>query len=81
MGSQVWLSANTASVDDNTKQDESNDGENFDDREDEFGFTIASYSEEVDKDYHNVEYDDPSSRINVLSSFPITDCDRSGSQF
>jgi hypothetical protein len=75
----VALVANTTTVDDNTKDDETNTGADLDDGENKLDLTISSDTEELDTNKSDKEDRDPDSHVDIFS--PESDGDSGGDQF
>lgn len=67
LGANVSLVAGTTTVDDNTEDDETNTGADLDDTEDEFDFSVAADSEDLDDDEGGQEDGNPHCHVDILS--------------
>lgn len=76
---EVTLVADTATVDDDTEDDETNTGKDLDDGENEFDFTVSSDTEDLDNDESDEKDGDPHSHVDVIT--PKRDCFRGSNQF
>ena len=64
-------------VDDDAEDDEADDGDDLDDGEDEFGFAVSAYAEEVDGDDED-KIDGHPSGVGDVSMCPVVDRDGCG---
>lgn len=83
MSAKVALLAswNATRCDDDTEKNEPDDGNDLNDRENEFGLTIAADAEEVDSDNQSPEDDHECGRADIFGTWPKRHGDRRSCEF
>ena len=71
METKSAFARSTAQVDDESKEQESDDGNDFDTGKDELGFTIDRYGEDVQAEDKNDDDRDPRRDVNIRSTRPV----------
>jgi len=75
------VSRDTTDVNHNTEDDETNAGHDLDNRKNELDFSVCSHTKELNCAESNEEDSNPHTNVDVSSSFPEVNSDRSGCKF
>ena len=75
------IGRNAAAIDDDGEDDEACTGDDLDDGEDEFNFSIATNAEDLDDDERNEEDGNPYPLVDVASACPVLESDTGGGDF
>ena len=64
------LAWDSAAVDDESQKEQTNNGDDLDGSEDEFGLTIDGDREDIQAEHQNDDERDPGCHVDVSSTFP-----------
>ena len=71
----MWI---PTQIDDQSHEKQPDDRDDLDTGEDELGFSIDGYGEDVETDHKGCDDRNPGRDVDVFSSFPVSDDDRGG---